>query len=259
VAALRSRSGLIGVVVGVLILAAIPVAADVGDSVLQGRANSVDKRTTLRGESSGATLRLVNKKPGAAGMAIAVAEGSPPLKVNSRVRVDDLNADYLDGKTSRYFATVQAQPGQTHVGAFGAAGDGTFLVHAATFSTPLPQGVPQSNIHYVLPAAGPTSQCPGVFEAKPGHLCIYATWEHNVAFNGVGRINNEYLNSGVSRYGFTISWTGTSSSANVRGSWAYTVPAADQALAPAEASVPETMTPTGIIPWREQNKTVESR
>lgn len=218
------KSVFAGVVVGAVLVAAAPVVAGEGDPVRQGKGNVVNKRTTLKGKSL-ATLRLINERGEGTALVLNVEPGNPPLRVNSRKKVEDLNADLLDGRTSDFFQTQKAQPGDTLVGAFGASGDGTFLMHAATFNPPLITGVPQSKIHYVLPDAGTTNECPGVFQAATGHLCIYATWERNVAYNGIGRINNDLINSGASRYGFVLLWTGTSSSANVRGNWAFTVPA----------------------------------
>lgn len=218
------KSVLVGLVAGVTLVGGLPVVAGVGDPVLQGRSNIVHQRTIIQGKS-GATLRLTNTRSIGTALALNVEPGNAPLKVNSSKKVERLNADLLDGRSSGYFGTAEAEPGQTLVGGFGAAGDGTFLIHAVSFNPPLRSGIPQSRIHYLLADAGPTAECPGVFQAAAGHLCIYATWERNVAFNGIGRINNALVNSGASRYGFTILWTGTSSSANVRGNWAYTVPA----------------------------------
>ena len=244
---LKGSSVLVGLLVGLLIASATPVVAAVGDAILLGNANRANKRTTVAGAVGSATLKLVNNRAGGAGLAISVETGSAPIRVNSKTRVENLNADYLDGKSARYFATSKAQPNQTHVGAFGAAGDGTFLVHAATFPAPLSRSVPQSRVHYVRPEAGPTADCPGVFQARAGHLCIYATWENGASYNGIGRIDTEFLNSGASRHGFTIIWTGSSSSANVRGSWAYTVPASSDVFVEESVSV-GTPTEIGLIP-----------
>lgn len=245
---LNWKSVLVGLVAGVTVVGALPAVAGVGDAVLQGKNNVVQQRTAIQGKS-GATLRLTNTRDKGTALSLHVEPGNAPLKVNSSKKVEKLNSDLLDGRSSAYFGTAQAEPGQTLVGGFGAAGDGTFLIDAISFAPPLKTGIPQSNIHYVLADAGPTNECPGVFQAEAGHLCIYATWERNVAFNGIGRINNSLVNSGASRYGFTILWTGTSSSANVRGNWAFTVPAAND-LAGTESPEPGEVTELGVMPAR---------
>jgi len=242
------RGVLVGVAIGALLIGSVPVVADVGDAILQGRSNTVHQRTTLRGKSAGATLQLINTRATGTGLSVFVREGNPPLRVSSSTKVDNLNADLLDGRSQSYFAPRQAQTGMTLVGAFGAAGDGTFLVHGATFATPLRTGIGQSKIHYVLPQAGTTSECPGSYQAASGHLCIYASWENNATYNGIGRVDSQLLNSGASRYGFTILWTGSSSTANVRGNWAYTVPAANDVLPEDPAAGGEsTVTDIGIL------------
>lgn len=243
---LNWKSVLVGLVVGAMLFATVPVVAGVGDAVLQGKNNTVQQRTTIKGKSV-ATLRLTNARKNGTALVLNVEAGNPPLKVNSRKVVEDLNADLLDGRTASYFQTSKGRPGQTLVGAFGAAGDGTFLMSSASFSPPLDTGIPQSKIHYILPAAGATNECPGVFQAAAGHLCIYATWERNVAFSGIGRINNDLLNSGASRFGFTILWTGTSSSANVRGNWAFTVPSSNDVIEETPVTSGE-ITDLGVLP-----------
>lgn len=243
---LNWKSVLVGLVAGAMVFGAVPVVAGVGDAVLQGRNNTVQQRTTIKGKSV-ATLRLINSRANGTALVLNVESGNAPLKVNSKKVVEDLNADLLDGRSSGYFQTSQGRPGQTLVGAFGAAGDGTFLMSSASFSPPLDSGIPQSKIHYVLPAAGATTECPGAFEAAAGHLCIYATWERNVAYSGIGRINNDLINSGASRYGFAILWTGTSSSANVRGNWAFTVPASNDIVEESQVT-PGAVSDLGVLP-----------
>ena len=227
---LKWRSVLAGLVAGAMLMGAVPSVAAVGDAVLQGRSNKVDRRTTIRGDAgTSATLLLINDSTAGSGLAVRVASGNAPLRVNSRTRVDNLNADLLDGRSGSEFASKKARPGDLLIGAFGAAGESNFLVHAATFTPQLPIGVPQSRIHYVQAGAGTTAECPGQFSATPGYLCIYAAWENHVTFSGIGRIESQILNSGAGRYGFTILWSGNSKAANVRGNWAYRVPAAADA------------------------------
>lgn len=232
-------------------MGAVPSVAAVGEAVLQGRSNEVDRRTTIRGDAgSSATMLLVNESRTGAGLAVRVPQGAAPLRVNSRARVDNLNADLLDGRSGSEFASKKARSGDLLIGAFGAAGESNFLIHAVTFTPRLPVGVPQSRIHYVQAGAGTTAECPGQFSARSGHLCIYASWENDVTYSGIGRIENQILNSGASRYGFTILWTGNSRAANVRGNWAYRVPAAADAPAADPAVGEELVTELGVVVTR---------
>lgn len=70
--------------------------AATGDSVILGRFNTADAQTTLSRSTAGATLAL-NSQP-----------GSAPLKVNSPVKVANLNADKLDGLDSSEFARASS-------------------------------------------------------------------------------------------------------------------------------------------------------
>lgn len=47
------KSVIVGIAVGTLLVASAPVIADVGDAVLQGRVNTVNQRTTIRGSPPG--------------------------------------------------------------------------------------------------------------------------------------------------------------------------------------------------------------
>ncbi|NND01751.1 MAG: hypothetical protein HKN91_03105 [Acidimicrobiia bacterium] len=92
-----------GLTFGALVLALLafgaPGVADVGDSVLQGRINTVDQRTILRGSNPGdAMLRVVNNAADGSGVEIRTG-GGPPLVVDSDEKVVNLNADKLDGKS----------------------------------------------------------------------------------------------------------------------------------------------------------------
>lgn len=93
-----------GLMAGVLLASAVPVIADIGEPVLQGAVNVVDKRTTLTGSDGGDAMLLVtNKAPNGSGIEVRVQDGRPPFVVNSRARVRKLNADRLDGRSSGAF------------------------------------------------------------------------------------------------------------------------------------------------------------
>jgi hypothetical protein len=67
-----------------------------------GKANTVDATTTLQGSTNGPQARVVNSSTGAdaAGVAIKTDAGRPPLVVNSKTKVTNLDADLLDGLDS---------------------------------------------------------------------------------------------------------------------------------------------------------------
>jgi hypothetical protein len=105
---LRSLSGgfahgiVVGVVVTVVVMLALPVVATVGGNFILGKANTADATTALSGAST-VTLRLTNTQAGAPALDLRVVSGAPPLRVNSMERVANLNADRLDGKHASAF------------------------------------------------------------------------------------------------------------------------------------------------------------
>jgi hypothetical protein len=71
-----------------------------------GTANRTNASTVLVGSTSGQQFRVVNNArtgTGVAGIGIHTASNEPPLAVDSTARVDNLNADLLDGQTSAAF------------------------------------------------------------------------------------------------------------------------------------------------------------
>jgi hypothetical protein len=87
--------------VGTAALAAVP-----GDPFKLGRTNTIDKLTTLNGSISGALLRINNNGSGPA-LDLLVEEGEAPMTVDSTIKVNDLNADRVDGKNSTAFVPTE--------------------------------------------------------------------------------------------------------------------------------------------------------
>lgn len=83
--------------IGTTALAAVP-----GDPFKLGRINRIDGLSTLVGSADGALLRINNEGSGPA-VDLRVEEGEVPMNVNSTTRVNDLNADRVDGKDSSAF------------------------------------------------------------------------------------------------------------------------------------------------------------
>lgn len=71
-----------------------------------GTANTTNASTVLQGSTSGPQLRVVNNATtgtGVTGIGIHTAATKPPLVVDSQTKVNNLNADLLDGLTSTAF------------------------------------------------------------------------------------------------------------------------------------------------------------
>ncbi|CAA9421268.1 MAG: hypothetical protein AVDCRST_MAG01-01-2292 [uncultured Rubrobacteraceae bacterium] len=97
--------------VGTTALAAVP-----GDPFKLGRANVVDRITTLVGSATGPLLRVDNDGAGTAldlrvgdSGAPPDAKPAPPMSVDSQARVTNLNADELDGKDAEAFLPADAK------------------------------------------------------------------------------------------------------------------------------------------------------
>jgi hypothetical protein len=97
----------VGAVAAVMTLGASAAFAGTGiGAVLNlGRTNAVNVPTVLQGSTKGQQLRVVNTATatGATGIGIHTASGKPPLVVDSRTKVTNLDADLLDGRDSSSF------------------------------------------------------------------------------------------------------------------------------------------------------------
>jgi hypothetical protein len=107
-----SRGPLRYVVVTVLILvlvtAGTALAAAPGSPFRLGVLNTVQKVTRLVGGVASSMLRIVNTGTGAA-LELRVNAGAPPMIVNSTTKVDNLNADSLDGLNQSAFLRSDGQ------------------------------------------------------------------------------------------------------------------------------------------------------
>jgi hypothetical protein len=77
----------------------------VGDTFNLGRLNTVNQISRLVGSTDNAMLRVDNDSGGASSTALdlQVPSNRPPMTVNSSVQVQNLHADWLDGKNSTDF------------------------------------------------------------------------------------------------------------------------------------------------------------
>lgn len=78
------------------------LAAASGDPFKLGRTNTIDKITKLVGDTTTPMLRVENGGEGQA-LDLRVEAGQPPMTVDSTERVNDLNADEVDGQSASDF------------------------------------------------------------------------------------------------------------------------------------------------------------
>ncbi len=107
------RRRLVGVTALLAIVAFVGVAPVVGGTGLGavfnlGRTNTVNSVSTLTGSTTSRMLQVTNKGTGAA-LQLTTRTTAPPLKVNSSVKVANLNADKLDGIDSTGFIRPTGQ------------------------------------------------------------------------------------------------------------------------------------------------------
>jgi hypothetical protein len=101
---------------GVVLVAIVSAATVVSTGALAGTGiggvfnlgttNTTNASTVLQGSTTGQQLRVVNNATtgtGVTGIGIHTAANEPPLAVDSTARVNNLNADLLDGQTSASF------------------------------------------------------------------------------------------------------------------------------------------------------------
>ena len=107
-----------GVVLGALVggMTFVSTAALAGTGIggvfNLGRTNTTNASTVLRGSTKGQQLRVVNSAStgsSTTGIGIHTAANEPPLAVDSKTKVNNLNADLLDGQTSTAFVAGGGQ------------------------------------------------------------------------------------------------------------------------------------------------------
>jgi hypothetical protein len=107
-----------GVVLGSVVSVSVVMASaafsgtGVGAVFNLGKYNGVNRTTALGGRTNGKQLSVTNIANGSdsAGIGITVHSGKPPLVVNSSTKVDNLNADQLDGLDSSAFQRLAMYP-----------------------------------------------------------------------------------------------------------------------------------------------------
>jgi hypothetical protein len=129
----------LGSVVSLTMLAATAAFAGtgVGKVFNLGETNRVNDRSQLEGATPSAVLNVTNseKSASASGVSINVPSSDPPLVVNSATKVNNLNADLLDGQRASQFQGTTSK----------ACTNGTAI------SSITPNGVAACNTSSVLP------------------------------------------------------------------------------------------------------------
>lgn len=105
----RRKVTVLAVVVALTLVASPALAKKKAPSFLLNVADqAVTAVSGLKGNLAGPIMKLENDgtSSGATAMDLRVGSGQPPMSVNSDVKVDNLNADELDGKDSTEFLGV---------------------------------------------------------------------------------------------------------------------------------------------------------
>jgi hypothetical protein len=106
-----------------------------GDNWKLGRSNFATKITNLSGNLgvNGPMVRLTNNNAGTDDTALdlQVQPGEAPMTVNSATRVDNLNADQVDGKSASQFVANNIYKRESAIAAGTDKGDGTFVIGQA--------------------------------------------------------------------------------------------------------------------------------
>ena len=186
---MRSKVSTLLTVIGavtVLVLASNTVAlATTGHSFILGKANSANKITSLTRTTAGPALKVVTK-----------SSANPPLTVNGKGKVANLNADLLDGLSSSAFAPYpKVIRGMWDIGAIATATSQS-MTGSISFGWTLPSA-PTAHLIDIgdpLPAG-----CLGSAtspDAAPGNLCVWVTHQSGaVGSHGLCNSNNVCLPS----------------------------------------------------------------
>jgi hypothetical protein len=113
------KGAAVGGIASALVVAATAALAGtgVGGIFNLGQTNTVNAKTSLKGSTAKKNLQITNTGSGSA-LGLKVGPGHPPMTVDSSVKVANLNADKLDGLSSKslqraYARTVVVSPKAT--------------------------------------------------------------------------------------------------------------------------------------------------
>jgi hypothetical protein len=148
-----------------------------GGNFILGRANSASSQTKLVTPLNGAALRVDNTSAAASatGMNIFTNAARPPLAVNSSVKVENFNADKLDGLNSTQFANKLVI---------------SYNLAPGADSAPI---TPPANRPVFIMGVTTTP-----FDAGVGHVTLYRNTDNNLTWTGSESYFNGGPTSGVS-------------------------------------------------------------
>lgn len=221
----------LALVLGLLFGVATIALGATGGNFILGKPNTSRAITRLTATVAGPALKLVNtsKNSAATALDLDVAGGKPPMKVNSKTKVVNLNSDHLDGKNSTDLVPGGRVPAGTTI-------RGSYVMGNSAAEAGRQAGSDSISFGYQLPSkphpvfipagAASTQQCPGTSnspQAQPGFLCVYEDTGFN-AFPGFPSIDS------VTTVGAGIFLVAQDAGATQSlGTWAVKVPTAAQA------------------------------
>jgi hypothetical protein len=203
----------------------------VGATFNLGKKNTVNRLSQLVGSTDNALLRVDNNNAGtgATALTLQVEPGLAPMKVNSSTKVDNLNAEAVDGKDSTDLLPGGTLPrGSTIRGAYAIRFDPAAAGREASESISFGYTLASEPTSLFVPSGStPRAGCPGTAsnpQADPGFLCVYEN--SNVGTTNTVICNPVSNTCGVpaSRFGGYLRTDSTGTAANTRtvGTWAVT-------------------------------------
>ncbi len=209
-----------------------------------GATNTVNAMSSLVGSVANNAMLLIDNDGGGPALDLQVEPGQAPMKVNSGAKVENLNADTLDGKSDTDFYAAGSKvadsanadkldgkasdtylpgelpPGTTISGAYLAQFYATVANQEAFDSVSYGYRLPTTPTVTYIQQGGADPRCPGDYNnprATPGNLCFYEIEASN-AITGGTPIGNGHSGAYV---GLQAREAGP---AHVLGTWAVTAP-----------------------------------
>jgi hypothetical protein len=165
----------LGTLAALAVVSVGPAAAGTGLGAIfnLGKTNTVNSVSTLKGATSTRLLQVTQTGNGA-GLQITTKLTAPPLKVNSSVKVDNLNADKVDGLN----ADALMAPGditRATIGGWLPRYSSTGYVFQSEWETGLRSTASDDTVTFGLRPESPVVENGWQYGIKSVHLCINGT------------------------------------------------------------------------------------